>query len=166
MNNIEEKLWDYIDGNCTEAEQTAIAGLIAQDEAYRLKYHELLKLNNEFSAMEVDEPPMAFTYNVMEEIRAQHAQQPLKATINKRFIMGIAAFFSVTILLLLGYILATINWSASGPADVPVHINFQMPNLGVYFTKPVIEGILFFYVISALVLFDSFLRRRNSTRQA
>ena len=166
MNNIEEKLWDYIDGNCTEAEHSAITSLIAHDEAYRLKYQELLKLNNEFSAMEVDEPPMAFTYNVMEEIRAQHARQPLKAAINKRFIMGIAAFFSLTILLLLGYILVTINWSAGSPADLPVHVNFRMPNIGVYFTKPVVEGILFFYVISALVLFDGVLRRRNSTRQA
>ena len=166
MNSIEEKLWNYIDGNCTDAEHSAITSLIASDEACRLKYQELLKLSSELLAMELDEPPMAFTYNVMEGIRAQHAQQPLKAAINKRIVIGITAFFSFTILLLLGYILATINWSAGGPTDLPVHFKFNIPNPGVYFTKPVIEGVLFFYVISALVLFDGLLRRRNSTRQA
>ena len=29
MNNIEEKLWSYIDGNCTPDEQKAISALIA-----------------------------------------------------------------------------------------------------------------------------------------
>ena len=76
-------------------EQKAIDMLIAQDEVYRRKYEELLALNQEFSKMELDEPPMAFTYNVMEAIRAEHAQQPLKAGINKRIIKGISGFFII-----------------------------------------------------------------------
>jgi anti-sigma factor RsiW len=77
MSSIEEKLWNYIDGTCTPDEQEAIARLIAQDEIYRRKYNELLKLNAEFAAIELDEPPMAFTYNVMEAIRTENAQQQL-----------------------------------------------------------------------------------------
>ncbi|MDB5130998.1 MAG: hypothetical protein JWR02_747, partial [Mucilaginibacter sp.] len=90
MNNIEEKLWEYIDDRCTPDERAAISALIAGDEPVRFKYNQLLSLNQEFSAMELDEPPMAFTYNVMEGIRTGEAQKPLKAAINKHIIMGIA----------------------------------------------------------------------------
>lgn len=164
MNNIEEKLWDYIDGNCTETEQNAIAGLIASDEAYRQKYQELMRLNSEFSAIELDEPPMAFTYNVMEQIRAEHAQQPLKSTINKRIIIGITAFFALTIVGLLGYILVSINWSAGGGNTESMPVNFKLPNLSKYITTPVLEGGLFFYVILALFLFDTYLRKKNVSK--
>ena len=47
MSNMEEKLWDYIDGSCPPGEQKAIALLIEQDEVYRRKYEELLRLNAE-----------------------------------------------------------------------------------------------------------------------
>ena len=72
-----------------------LAHLLQRDEVYRLKYQELLNLNNEFSAMELDEPPMAFTYNVMEGIRTEQAQKPLKAAINKRIIIGYCYIFCV-----------------------------------------------------------------------
>src|ERR1700755_3652984 len=107
MNTIEERLWSYIDGTCPADEKKAIDILIAQDEAYRRKYDELLALNQEFSKMELDEPSMAFTYNVMETIRNEHAQQPLKAGIDKRIIKVIAGFFIVSISLLLIYMLST-----------------------------------------------------------
>src|ERR1700712_5129123 len=100
MNNLEERLWNYIDGTCSAEEQRAIDILIAQDESVRSKYEELLALNSEFSKMEVDEPSMAFTYNVMEGIRAEIAQKPLKAGINKRIIRGISIFFVVSIVLM------------------------------------------------------------------
>src|ERR1700733_12773064 len=101
MNNIDEKLWEYIDGKCTADEQKTISSLIAGDESFRLKNEELLALNNYFSAMELDEPPMAFTYNVIEAIRTEQAQQPLKAAINKRIIRGISIFFIATLAILL-----------------------------------------------------------------
>ncbi len=164
MNTIEETLWNYIDGNCTADEQKAISALIAQDEIYRLKYNELLKLNNEFSAMELDEPSMAFTYNVIEAIRAEHAQIPLKATINKRIIIGIAIFFVFTLVVLLVFMLANIQLPA---ATVPANVisSLKIPDFGKYITKPVIEGFVFFDVLLALFLFDTFLRRKNFQRQ-
>src|SRR5471030_1947791 len=110
MNNIEESLWNYIDGNCTAGEQKAVSELIAQDEAWRTRYQELLNLNREFSAMELEEPPMAFTYNVMEIIRTEQAQKPLKAAINKRIIKGIAGFFVITITILVIYAMANVKW--------------------------------------------------------
>jgi len=166
MNNIEEKLWNYIDGNCSEPEQKEIAGLIERDEAFRMKYEELLSLNAEFSAIELDEPPMAFTYNVMEEIRAEHAQQPLKAAFNTRIIVGITSFFAITIVVLLGYILLSINWSAGSAGAENIPVSFKLPDLSKYITAPVVEGCLFFYVVLALFLFDTYLRRKNIAKHA
>ncbi len=164
MNTIEETLWNYIDGNCTADEQKAISALIARDEVYRLKYNELLKLNNEFSAMELDEPSMAFTYNVIEGIRAEYAQKPLKATINKRIIMGITIFFVLTLIVLLAFTLSNIQLPATSiPANVISSV--KIPDFGKYVTKPVIEGFVFFDVLLALFLFDTFLRRKNFQRE-
>ena len=164
MNTIEEKLWNYIDGTCSDEERKAIDILIAQDEVYRRKYEELLALNKEFSKMEPDEPPMAFTYNVMEAIRAEHAQQPLKAGINKRIIKGISGFFIVSIALLL--ILAISNVHI-GTANISVHLpdSLRLPDIKNYLSKPILEGFLFFDIVLGLFLFDAWLRRKSTSKQ-
>jgi len=164
MNTIEEKLWNYIDGTCSDEERKAINILIAQDELYRRKYEELLALNQEFSKMEPDEPPMAFTYNVMEAIRAEHAQQPLKAGINKRIIKSISGFFIVSIALLLIYMLSTVHLT---PVNISGHIpdNLRLPDIKNYLSKPMLEGFLFFDIVLGLFLFDAWLRRKDVSKR-
>ena len=76
MNATEEKLWNYIDGNCTAEEQNNIIALIDADDIVRLKYQEILNLSKQLAAMELDEPPMAFTYNIMEAIRTGKRAYP------------------------------------------------------------------------------------------
>jgi len=168
MNSIEEKLWNYIDGSCTAEERQAIAVLITQDEVYRHKYNELLKLNEEFTCMELDEPSMAFTYNVMETIRTQHAQQPLKAAINKRIILGIAVFFIVTIATLVIFALSSINWNWSTGetgTGIKMPVQFNVNHINNFFTGPVIKGFLFFDVVMGLFILDTYLRRKNVLKQ-
>lgn len=113
MKSVEEQLWDYIDGTCSAEDQARITQLIQMDKAWQQQYEELLALNNEFRAIELDEPPMAFTYHVMEQIRAEEAAVPLKAGINKRVVWGVAAFFITTIAVLLIIMLRDINWAAN-----------------------------------------------------
>lgn len=164
MNTIEEKLWNYIDGTCSDEERKAIKILIAQDEVYRRKYEELLALNQEFSKMEPDEPPMAFTFNVMEAIRAENAQQPLKAGINKRVIKSISGFFIVSIALLLIYMLSTVHLT---PVNISGHVpdSLRLPDIKNYLSKPVLEGFLFFDTVLGLFLFDGWLRRKDVSKQ-
>jgi hypothetical protein len=164
MNTIEERLWSYIDGTCPADEKKAIDILIAQDEAYRRKYDELLALNQEFSKMELDEPSMAFTYNVMETIRAEHAQQPLKAGIDKRIIKVIAGFFIVSISLLLIYMLSTthvgtVNFSGQLPESI------KLPDLKNYISRPLLEAFFFFDLVLGMFLFDAYLRKRGVSKQ-
>ena len=163
MNNIEEKLWNYIDGTCTADEQSAIHKLIASDEAVRIKYQELLALNKEFATMELDEPSMAFTYNVIEAIRTEQAQVPLKATVNKRIIMGIAIFFMLTLTGFLVFAFTKMDFTAMGSVDLGVKVpaNFKMPEVSTAFSKPLVEGFMFFDVVLGLFLFDAYLRRKK-----
>jgi len=164
MNNIEEILWNYIDGNCTTEEQKTISTLIEQDEVYRLKYQELLILNKEFTAIELDEPPMAFTYNVMEGIRAEHARQPLKAAPNKRIITGISIFFVLTLVCLLVYAFSNVDLSGVHiPVNVPAGL--KMPDVNNHTTKSVIQGFFFMDVVLALFLFDAYLRNKKTAKQ-
>jgi hypothetical protein len=165
MNTIEEKLWNYIDGTCSEEERRAIDMLIAQDEVYRRKYEELLSFDQQFTKMELDEPPMAFTYNVMEGIRAEHAQQPLKAAINKRIIKGIAIFFIASISLMLLFALSNLHFSSGNSAFGNASLNIKLPNIKNYITPGVIEGFLFFDAVLAMFLFDAYLRRRSVSKQ-
>jgi hypothetical protein len=159
MNTVEEKLWNYIDGSCTPDEHKAITLLIEQDEVYRRKYQELLLLNSEFAAVDLDEPPMAFTYNVMEAIRNEHALSPLKASINTRIIKGIGIFFVFTISAILIFALSQINWSVGALTSAP--IKFSLPNVSQYFKGPVMEGFWFFDLVLALYLGDTYLRKKG-----
>lgn len=163
MNNIEEQLWNYVDGTCTPQEQEAIIHLIATDEAYRQKYAEIISFTRELENMELDEPPMAFTYNVMEAIRTEEASKPLKAAIDNRIIKGIAAFFILTIVALVAISLANTNWSAGENMTMPVSLH--LPAVKNLFSGMALKGFLFFDVVLALFLFDGYLRKRNAQQQ-
>ena len=163
MNSIEEKLWAYIDGSGTVEEQNAIRILIEQDEIYKQKYNELLALTHELEAMELDEPPMGFTYNVMETIRADYAKKPLKAKINKNIVKAIGGFFTVTIAALFIMVLANINWSAGSSPNV---IAIKLPDVSNLLSGPILKGFLFFDIVLVLFLLDSFLRKRSFIKQS
>ena len=162
MNSMEEKLWAYIDGSCSEAEHDAISLLVEQDEMYGQKYRELLAFSKELDMMELDEPTMAFTYNVLETIRAVHAQKPLKAHINTGIIKGIAAFFVSTIAGLLLYMLFNINWSAATSA---APVSYKLPDLSGLLNGPVLKGFLFFDLVLVLFLCDTLLYKKRVTGQ-
>lgn len=163
MSSIEEKLWNYIDGTCNADEQQAITLLIERDEIYRRKYNELLALNAEFSSIELDEPPMAFTFKVMEQIRAEVALKPLKTTIDVRIFKGIAAFFMVTITALIIFALSRADWSAGQPVNLKLP-EVKMPDATGLFTGPAIQIFLFFDMVLGLYLFDAWLRRQKTVK--
>ncbi len=157
MNTIEEKLWNYIDGSCSAEEHESISALIQSDAVYRQKYEELLLLNAEFGNMEMDEPSMAFTYNVMETIRTENAMKPLKASVDKRIIRGIGLFFVLTIAALLLFTLFQVNWTSNSSTPA---FNFTMPQLKNYFNSTAVYAFLFIDLILGLFLLDNFLRKK------
>jgi len=161
MNNIEEKIWSYIDGSCTPEEHHQIKFMIEHDEGFRKVYEEIMSFDAELKTIELEEPPMAFTYRVMEGIRAEEARKPLKATINNRIIYGIAAFFLITIGALIIYALATVNWSA-GNANSSLLSQVKLPELKM---SPVItKAFMFFGVVLGLYMLDALLRKPQQAK--
>lgn len=165
MNSVEEKLWAYIDGTCSDEERRAIEHLIETDDIYRRKFDELMAFDAELSAIEADEPPMAFTYNVMEAVRAEHARNPLKSAINPRIIKAIGIFFILTITAVVFFAFSQVQWSA-GNSGLKLSTDFKMPNIKNHISGDVVKGFLFFDVVLGLFLFDALLRRKNAPKQA
>jgi hypothetical protein len=162
MSSIEEKLWEYIDGTCTAAEREAVEKLIADNDIYRQKYEELLAFNKAISAdIELDEPTMAFTYNVMDAIRTDYAiQHPLKTRVNKTLIWVICGLFTVILLLAFVIFLTSLNWQT----DVNMHANDL--HFMIFKGGDVWQAFLFFDTILLLFVLNRFLRNRISHQQS
>src|SRR6266850_6504980 len=90
---MEERLWDYIDGLSSPTEQSAIEALIAENMEWQRKYKELLNVHQMMHETELDAPSMRFSKNVMEEIARLHVAPATKTYINKNIIRSIGAFF-------------------------------------------------------------------------
>lgn len=159
MNEIEEKLWNYIDGTCSAAERQAIAALIEKDTAWSNVYADLVEMNEEISVVTLDEPPMAFSYKVMEGIRAHEATKPLKTKLNIFVIRGIAVFSILSILILLGCLFADAEQFTAGGEIVNDGIDFS-----IFSSGEMVKAFLFLDIMLAMFLGDQMLRtRRNNT---
>src|SRR5215217_3490455 len=114
LNDIEIRLWEYIDCFSEPAERSVVEKLIAENAEWRAKYHELLEVHQLVSSTELDQPSMRFAKNVMEEIAKYHIAPATKNYINNKIIWGIGAFFITVIIGFLIYGFAQVDWSAGG----------------------------------------------------
>lgn len=112
MTMQEEQLWNYIDGNCSEAEKLTIEAKLSTDAEFSNLYQQLLELNQIIAAeTEIDEPSMSFTRNVMDKVQHEIAPVQLKTRVDSRIIYAIGGFFSVTLLGILVYAFATAKFT-------------------------------------------------------
>ncbi|HEY6975587.1 MAG TPA: hypothetical protein VH396_04820 [Chitinophagaceae bacterium] len=159
-NNIEQRLWNYIDNVCDEEEREKIEVLLQNDDEWKKKYQELQQVNRLMhESVELEEPSMRFTKNVMEEIAQSHIAPATKTYINKRIINGIAAFFIIVISGLLIYGFAQINWSSTENNVSP----FALYKLDIskYFGKQFLNIFLMLNVVLGLILFDMFFGKKK-----
>ncbi len=161
MNTIEEQLWNYIDGNCNFAEKIEIEAKIKADLQYSTTYKELLLVNNELSNLELKEPSMSFTRNVMEQVNLELKPIALKTKVDNRIIYSIGAIFILSIVAIFGYVVAT--------ADLNFKFNLTQLNFDLYETKIInptsIRIFLMVDLVLILIYIDSFLRKRKDTTQ-
>ena len=61
LNEIEVRLWEYIDGFNSDTERSAIEKLIAENAEWKAKYHALLDVHQSLNLAELEEPSMRFT---------------------------------------------------------------------------------------------------------
>src|ERR1700730_5897233 len=66
--NMEDRLWDFIDGFSTTDEKSAIEKFVKSNFEWQRKYHELLEVHQLMNSTELDAPSLRFSKNVMEEI--------------------------------------------------------------------------------------------------
>jgi hypothetical protein len=108
---MEQRLWDYIDGTSQPAEKTAVSQLISEDPVWKLGYEELVSIQAMLQKEDLEMPPLRFTKNVMEEIAKYQVAPATKSYINKNVIRGIMAFFLVMLTGLIIYLLGEMHWT-------------------------------------------------------
>ena len=161
MNTIEQQLWDYIDGNLDEIQRKIIEEKIESDATVKLQYEELLNLNFAFSEMELDEPSMSFTRNVMESVALEPAPISLKTKVDTRIIFSIGGFFVISILTLLGYVLYNSTFTMPDFGE-----NFTADfNLDKYITPTAMYVFIGFDIVIGLVFMDYVLRRKLNHKE-
>lgn len=158
MNTIEEQLWDYIDGNLDENQSKALEKLINSDNEIKLKYEELLHFNRAFDDLDLDEPSLSFTRNVMESIAVQPAPMALKTRVDKKIIYSIGAFFVLTLLTILGYAVYSSNLQFN---KLDISMNFDINKL---ITPTTLYIFLFSDLIIGLIFMDYWLRKKLSDK--
>ena len=157
---IEERLWEYIDGTCNEEEKTFIEQLIATNADRRAKYQELLDVHQLMGNLELEQPSMRFTQNVMEEIGKHHIAPAAQSYINKKVIWGIGIFFLLSILGFLIYGFGQVEWG-SGSGDSFFKIDFSKVDLSVFFNNTYTNVFMMVNVILGLVLLDMYLGKKK-----
>src|SRR5678816_37418 len=98
QNDIEVRLWEYIDGLSSNEEKTVIEKLVSENAEWKAKYHELLEVHQSLNLVELEEPSLRFTKNVMEEIAKYQIAPATKTYINSKMIWGIGIFFITCLL--------------------------------------------------------------------
>lgn len=158
---MEVRLWEYIDGFSNDAEKSAIKKLIAENAEWRAKYHELLQVHQSLNLVELEEPSLRFTKNVMEEIAKYHIAPATKTYINKKVIWGIGIFFITVILGFLIYGIAQINWTAAQDSKSALGVDFTKVDYTSMFNNTFVNVFMMLNVILGLMLFDRYLNSRK-----
>jgi hypothetical protein len=128
---MDDRLWDYIDGNCEPAERATIDELLATNLDWQRTYRELLNMQQLLDSSELDAPSLRFTKSVMEKIAQYQVAPATQSYINKNIIRGIGAFFLTMILGLVIYFLEQVKWVAPTSDDSSSRLLKSVPDLGL-----------------------------------
>ena len=160
MNNMEDRLWDYIDGTCLPDELMAIDALLKTDPLVKARYDELSGLHRQLQSMELDEPSMGFKNRVMEQVLVSPHPSTLKTKVDSRIISIIAGFFVLTIGGILAYMLSEINWQSNYDLGLP-EVTMPTVNWSLLASPSFILFFLSLNVILGLALLDKMLSARR-----
>ncbi|SDM06447.1 hypothetical protein SAMN05421813_105136 [Daejeonella rubra] len=163
MNNLEQRIWDYLDGTGTDQEREFTKQLIGSDSEFRALYEELRSIHLSVSSLDLDEPSMSFSRNVMDKIQLEPVPGSVKSLIDKRVIYGITAFFLITITALLGVLFYQTDWTQQSGLDMP---EYKLPEFDTsnYVNSTTINIFFFTDIIIVLYLFDGFLSKRPNSK--
>lgn len=161
QHNIEERLWNFIDGSVTIDEKTVIEKLLETDAAWKAKYSELLQVNELLKSSELEAPSMRFSKNVMEEISKLHIAPATKTYINNKIIWGIGFFFIALMVGFLIYGFGQMEWSSGTESSISKNMN--KIDFSKFFNNTFVNAFMMINVILGLFLLDNYL---NTKRKA
>jgi hypothetical protein len=164
QHNIEERLWNFIDGTVSAGEKTVIEQLLESDAEWKAKYHELLQVNELLKSSELEEPSMRFTKNVMEEISKLHIAPATKSYINKKIIWGIGIFFITLLVAFLVYGFGQMDWTAGQETEFSKNMNkvdLSKIDISKFFNNSWVNAFMMINVVLGLVLLDNFLTNKR-----
>ena len=159
--DMELRIWEYIDGLSTEAERSEIERLLVEHAEWRAKYRELFEVHQMLGTTELEQPSMRFTRNVMDEIARFQISPATKTYINKKIIWGIAAFFITVIVGFLVYGLSQIDWSAGNNSSGFAGIDFSQVDYSRMFNNTFVNAFMMLNIVLGLLLLDRYLSQRK-----
>lgn len=162
-NNIDGRLWEYIDGQSSIEEKSAIDKLIETNKQWKEKYHELLELHQLVQSSTLEEPSLRFTKNVMEEIAKYQIAPATKAYINNKIIWGIGIFFITLVVGFLIYGFGQVDWNASGNEKLPIDISKF--DYSKFFNNTYVNVFMMINVVLGLMLLDRYLAAKKKRLQ-
>ena len=157
--NIEERLWNYIDGTAAADEKTVIKKLLETDSDWKARYHELLEVNELLKSSELEVPSLRFSKNVMEEISKLHIAPATKSYINKKIIWGIGFFFIALIAGFLIYGFGQMNFNTG--EETTLSKNLNKVDFSKFFSNTWVNVFMMINVVLGLFLLDNFLTSKR-----
>jgi preprotein translocase subunit Sss1 len=158
---MEMKLWEYIDGLSIPSDKSAIEKLIAENTEWRNKYQELMEAHQLMQSTELEEPSLRFTKNVMEEIAKFHVAPAAKKYLNNKVIWGIGIFFIVTILGFVIYGVAQVNWHEASNSKSTLGIDMDKLDFGRMFNNTFVNIFVMLNIVLALMFLDRYLSNKR-----
>lgn len=156
---MEQRLWDYIDGLCQADEKELIGKLVKEDQAWKSKYEELIKVQEWLHLADTEQPSLRFTKNVMEEIARTQISPAAHKYINNRVIWGIGIFF---IAMLVGILIYGFGQMISSPGEAStVSKNISKLDFSKFFNNNLVNALMMINVVIGLFLLDNFLTNKR-----
>jgi len=161
--DMEQRIWEFIDGYCTEAEKAVISRHLAENAVWRNAYLELKSVHELLRQEELEMPSLRFTKNVMEEIARYQVAPATKNYINKNVIRGITSFFLVMIAGLFIYFLGQIQWTGSSTGNLIPAFSIDANKLswGKMLNNAYVNVFIGINTILGLILLDKYLQGRK-----
>ncbi len=162
--DIEQRLWDFIDGRCTLAETALIQAKLDQDLHWKQTYDELISVHGLLATQELEMPSLRFSKNVMEQIAGYHIAPATRDYINKNIIRAIGGFFLLTIAGICVYLLANLTWTShvSPPRLASFSTNIEKISPGRIGNSGYVNIFIGINAILALILCDKYMHRNKN----
>ena len=156
---MEERLWNYIDGTVPAGERSVISKLLETEAIWKTTYGELLEVHQLMKSSELETPSMRFSKNVMEKIAKLHIAPATRSYINKKIIWGIGIFFILLVTGFMVYGFGQMDWS--GGESNTISENLKKVDFTKFFNNTWVNAFMMINVILGLFLLDNFLNNKR-----